>query len=169
MRALLLSMMFFPWAACGPKVATTPGAFDEDLPVRPVVNDPPPVEAVPVVRSEAPPGKGLRSGTIARERLLAVLDAGPGTFLRQLEVMPKKQGERFVGWELVQVLDHQSPLVDLDLTVGDVLLAINGQPIARPDQLQTLWDSLRTANAITADLHRGDSQLTLAFQIEPKL
>jgi len=33
MRALLLSMVFFPWAACSPKVATTtPSPFDEDLP-----------------------------------------------------------------------------------------------------------------------------------------
>src|SRR5689334_17732811 len=36
----------------------------------------------------APPGKGLRTGTIARDRLIAVLDAGPAVFLRQFEVTP---------------------------------------------------------------------------------
>jgi hypothetical protein len=172
MRGMLLSMVFFPWAAaCAPKVATTgPGRLDEDLPAQSLKE---PAVAEPahssVARVEAPPGKGLRSGTIARDRLLAVLDAGPGTFLRQLEVTPKKQGERFVGWELVQVIDRASPLRDVDLIAGDVLLAINGKPISRPDQLQTVWDSLRTANEVTAQLWRGDSQLTLAFTIEPKL
>jgi hypothetical protein len=172
MRTLLLSMVFLPWplAACGPKVQPSRPEADVEMPAARHTTD---AEAQPAVsvaaRPEAPPGKGLRNGTIARDRLLAVLDAGPGTFLRQLEVMPKKNGERFVGWELVQVLDKQSPLYDVDLVAGDVLLAINGKPISRPDQLQTVWDSLRTANEVTAQLWRGDAQLTLAFTIEPKL
>ena len=41
--------------------------------------------------------------------------------------------------------------------------------LARPDQLQSVWDSLRTANEVTAQLYRGDTQLTLKFAIEPKL
>jgi S1-C subfamily serine protease len=170
MRTLLLSMVFFPWsAACGPKVSTAPTRFDDELMIgkQKPVTAPPVVEAKP--RPEAAPGKGLRTGTISREKLVAVLNAGPGTFLRQLEVAPKKQGERFVGWELVQVVDRASPLVDVDLLVGDVLLAINGKPISRPDQLQAVWESLRTANEVTAQLWRGDTQLTLAFAIDPKL
>ncbi len=53
--------------------------------------------------------------------------------------------------------------------IGDVLLAINGKPISRPDELQKIWESLRTANEVTAQLWRGDSQLTLTFAIDPKL
>jgi PDZ domain len=170
MRTLLLSMVFFPWsAACGPKVSVAPVRMDDELTigkqtVRPAEA---PVDLKP--RPEAAPGKGLRSGTISRERLITVLNAGPGTFLRQLEVAPKKQGQRFVGWELVQVVDRASPLVDVDLVVGDVLLAINGKPISRPDQLQTVWESLRTANEVTAQLWRGETQLQLTFAIEPRL
>lgn len=172
MRTLLLSMVFFPWsAACGPKVSTGPARFDDmeltKHQAMPVTSGAPDVEPAPPPRAEAPLGKGLRTGTIARSRLIAVLDAGPGTFLRQLEVAPKKQGERFVGWELVQVVDRASPLIDVDLIVGDVLLAINGKPISRPDQLQTVWESLRTANEVTASLWRGESQLTLAFTVDP--
>lgn len=166
MRTLLLSMVFFPWAACAPKVSTAPSRFD-DVELNKHQQVPAQVEGQgPAPRIEAPPGKGLRSGTIARSRLLAVLDAGPGSFLRQLEVSPRKQGDRFVGWELVQVIDRQSPLIDLDLVVGDVLLAINGKPISRPDQLQTVWDSLRTASEVTAQLWRGDAKLTLAFTVD---
>jgi type II secretory pathway component PulC len=172
MRTLLLSMVFLPWsAACAPKVSTGPSRFD-DMELnkhQAMPAEQAPAEAPAPPRPEAAPGKGLRSGTIARSRLNAVLDAGPGTFLRQLEVTPKKQGERFVGWELVQVIDRASPLSDVDLVVGDVLLAINGKPISRPDQLQTVWESLRTASEVTAQLWRGESQLTLAFTVDPNL
>lgn len=166
MRTLLLSMVFLPWAACAPKVSTAPTRFDDVELNKHQKMPEQTAEQPPVARPEAPPGKGLRSGTIARSRLLAVLDAGPGSFLRQLEVAPKKQGDRFVGWELVQVIDRSSPLIDVDLVVGDVLLAINGKPISRPDQLQTVWDSLRTANEVTAQLWRGDAQLTIAFTVD---
>jgi S1-C subfamily serine protease len=120
-------------------------------------------------RTVAPPGKGLRAGTIGRARLLAVLDAGPGSFLRQLEVAPRLTGETFVGWQLVQLIDRGGPLHDVDLVPGDVLLAINGKPLSRPEQLQTVWDSLRTANEVVAQMWRGDQKLELRFTIDPPI
>jgi len=152
-------------AACGPKVSTLPTTFDEDL------GDPTPVAtAEPLPQEQRPiaaPGKGLRSGTIPRDRLVAVLDAGPAQFLRQLEVSARMNGERFVGWQLVQLLDHAGPLHDVDVVPGDVLLAINGKPLSRPDQLQSIWDSLRTANMVQAQLWRGEAKFTLDFTIDP--
>jgi hypothetical protein len=162
MRALLFALVL---AACGPKVAPKGNPFDEDLESR-TAETAPPAEAM-VPRPEAPPGKGLRTGTIERAKLLTVLDAGPGKFLRQLEVTPRMDGERFVGWQLVQLLDRNGPLVDVDVAPGDVLLAVNGRTISRPDQLQSIWDSLRTANELRAQLWRGDAKLELSFSIEP--
>jgi hypothetical protein len=155
-------------AACGPKVAPAPPAIEDDLQPRRVVAELPPSDPLlATARAVAPTGPGARTGTIARARLVAVLDAGPASFLRQLEVAPHMSGERFVGWQLVQLVDRASPLAGVDVAPGDVLLAINGQPLSRPDQLQALWDSLRTANEVTALLWRGADRLTLAFQIEP--
>jgi type II secretory pathway component PulC len=166
MRAGLLAVMALSWA-CGPKVSSTPRTIDDDLEPRaasaPAEQAPPSNEQ----RVVAPPGKGLRTGTIARARLVAVLDAGPATFLRQLEVTPRLSGDRFIGWQLVQLIDHSGPLHDVDLVPGDVLLAINGKPLSRPEQLQTVWDSLRTANEVTAQMWRGDQKLELHFTIEP--
>jgi hypothetical protein len=153
-------------SACGPKVAP-PLTFDEDFGPRagePRSEDAPIAEPA---RPEAPRGKGLRTGTIERARLIAVLDAGPGSFLRQVELTPHLRGERFVGWQLVQLLDRRGPLGDVDVVPGDVLLAINGKPLSRPDQLHTLWNTLRTANELSADLWRGDGKVRLAFAIEP--
>ncbi|MEP6863352.1 MAG: hypothetical protein ABJE66_22190 [Deltaproteobacteria bacterium] len=154
--------------ACGPKVdpngpSTHP--VDEDLGGATAKQDTAPVAEA--ARPEAPVGKGLRTGTIARAHLLAVLDSGPAAFLGQLDVAPHMDGNRFVGWQLVQLVDRKGPLVDVDVVPGDVLLAVNGKPLSRPDQLQTVWDSLRTANAITAQLWRGNAKFELQFAIDP--
>lgn len=163
MRALLLALL----VACGPKISTKAPSHDKDLDIE---EAPPPADPVTMERPVAPPGKGLRSGTIARDRLVAVLDAGPGMFLRQLEVTAHMSNDRFVGWELVQLVGTQANLLyDVDLLPGDVLLTINGQQIAKPDQLQTVWEGLRTADNVTAQLWRGRSKLTLEFAVEPKL
>jgi hypothetical protein len=175
MRAGLLALAILVPAACGPKGSTAPRAFDDDLDVRPApaaaAAPPAPSRPADAARpgTATPAGKGLRTGTIARARLVAVLDAGPGTFLRQLEVAPRMAGDRFVGWQLVQLLDRRGPLHDVDVVPGDVLLAVNGKPLARPEQLQALWDSLRTANEVTAQLRRGDQPLELRFTVEPPL
>jgi hypothetical protein len=163
MRALLCCAVL---AACGPKVQMQGNAFDEDLESRTTEKAPTPV-AQP--RAEAPPGKGLRTGTIERAKLIAVLDGGPGAFLRSFEVTPRMEGNRFIGWQLVQLLDRKGPLIDVDVVPGDVLLAVNGRTISRPDQLQSVWDSLRTANELRAQLWRGETKLELAFAIEPKV
>jgi type II secretory pathway component PulC len=166
MRAGLLALAVI---ACAPKPSTTPRPVDDDLEARPepvAAGSAGPREAP---RPIAPAGKGLRTGTIARAHLVAVLDAGPAVFLRQLEVARQLAGDRFVGWQLVQLLDHTGPLHDLDVAPGDVLLAINGKSLSRPEQLWTLWDSLRTANDVTAQLSRGNQQLELHFTIDPRL
>jgi S1-C subfamily serine protease len=155
--------------ACAPKAAPQTTPIDEDLGAMMQREGPAPVVVAAAPRPVAPTGKGLRTGTIARDKLVAVLDAGPGMFLRQLEIAPQLNGDRFVGWQLVQLLDHAGPLVDVDVVPGDVLLAINGKPLSRPDQLQTVWDSLRTANQVTAQLWRGQAQFELQFAIEPQV
>ena len=167
MRVLRPSALCLLLVACGPKVAPTGSAFDEDLQSR--TSEAPAAAPVEQPRPEAPKGKGLRTGTIERAKLIAVLDGGPGAFLRQLEVTPHMDGNRFVGWQLVQLLDKQGPLVDVDVAPGDVLLAVNGKPLSRPDQLQWVWDSLRTANELRAQLWRGNAKLELDFAIEPTI
>jgi len=164
-RALLCLALL---GACGPKVSNTT-SFNEDLPSERTTTPDDQAQApiAEAARPIAPPGKGLRSGTIERAKLIAFLDGGPAMFLRQVEITARLDGSRFVGWQLVQLLDHTGPLHDVDVVPGDVLLAVNGKPLSRPDQLQTVWDSLRTANEVRAQLWRGDAKLELAFAIEP--
>jgi hypothetical protein len=169
MRAALLAVSVVALWGCGPKVSTTTPTFDEDL--GPKERAAAPVDELTMERAVAPPGKGMRTGTIARDRLIAILDAGPGAFLRQFEVNARLAGDRFVGWELVQLFGAgtSNPLYDVDVQPGDVLITINGKTIAKPDQLQTIWDGLRTSNEVVAELWRGKTKLTLQFAVEPKL
>ncbi len=167
MRASLLVLAI---AACTPKAPNGPMLHEDDPELRGArPADPAPVAAPAATRAEAPPGKGLRTGTIARASLVAVLDAGLPSFLREFEIEARTQGNQFVGWQLVQLLDKTGPLHDLDLAPGDVLLAINGQAISRPEQAQQVWDGLRTANQVTAQLWRGAQKLELQFVIDPPL
>jgi hypothetical protein len=179
MRALAFSLLF----ACAPKVTTTGGGFNEDLRAEPVAREqqpsderakleisttPPPAIAAQPACGTAP-AHGVRTGTIDRAHLVEVLDKGPGMFLRQFEVAPRLDGNRFVGWQLVQLLDPTGPLASLDVAPCDVLFAINGKPLSRPDQLQDIWDSLRKSDELVAQLWRGGNKLELRFAIEPKL
>lgn len=153
--------------ACGPKVRVDPSPYEYDDP-----SAGEPIEQKQTFqryeeRVEAPKGKGLRAGVVDRTALLAVLDAGPGNYLRQFEVTGAMDGDRFLGWQLVQLVDASSPLNDLDLAAGDVLIALNGAPLSRPDQLMAVWDSLRTTDVITADLLRGDARFSIQFAVEP--
>jgi hypothetical protein len=165
MRArLLFAVLSLGALACGPK--PQPRDPDDDLDVH-AAEAPAAPAAEPAARPIAPPARGARTGTIARDRLLAVLKAGPGMFLRQLEVTPRRTGDQVVGWQLVQLIDPDGPLHDVDVIPGDVLLSINGKPVIRPDQLWSVWESLRTANQVVAQMWRGNQQLELRFTIEP--
>ena len=148
----------FALAACAPKVHMDTSPYDMERGGTEKTAEPAPVAATPT-------HVGQRSGTIARASLIKTLDAGPGLFLQQFEVAGALDGERFVGWKLVRITDDNSPLHELDLAPGDVLAAVNGQSLAKPDQLQTLWDSLRTAPAIDAELRRADATVQLHFTI----
>ena len=162
-------------AACAP-VVDPRSPFDEDDPRALSEDRPPPTPADPPTRATADedaappgpiaiPGTGARTGTIERATLRLVLDAGPATFLQWFEIEPVTSGGVFVGWRLVQVLPGGRSLTALDLLPGDVLVAVNGRKMVKPDDLGELWLDLYAAPAITVDLRRGDETVTIRFTI----
>lgn len=165
MRRLLFGLLIATAAACGPKVNTDPSPYEEDDPRAgaPVEKRAPTYEELPV----APSGPGAREGAIERAALLAVLDAGPGELLRNFEVAAEHDGDRFLGWRVV-AFDPKKPRFEgVDLVPGDVLIAVNGRSVARPDELQVLWDGLRTSDEIVADLMRDGARFQLRWSITP--
>lgn len=119
-------------------------------------------------RPLAPPGSQPRTGIIERGALLGVLDQGPGGFLRAVEISPFFEGSRFLGWRLDQIVDRASPLYGVDLALGDIVLAVNRRPLARPEHLMALWQELRGADELIAQVWRGAGAFELRFAITPK-
>jgi hypothetical protein len=157
-------IVFVLAAACGPKVHMDDSPFEEDDPkAGAAIDEPraPTYEELP----EAPPGVTAREGSIDRAALIAVLDAGPGPLLSHFEVAAETDGERFEGWRLVAFDPKHRDFEGVDLVPGDVLVALNGAAIARPDELQTIWDGMRTADVITADIRRGATRFQLRWTV----
>ncbi len=158
-RALLVVGLL---SACGPKVNLEPDPFEEDDPrAGESIDETPTYEELP----EAPVIAGVREGTIARAQLIAALDAGPGSILGHLEVTAEHDGDRFRGWRLVAVDPRNPPFPGVDLAPGDVLIAINGRSIARPNELNDVWVALRTADEIVADLERDGGRFQLRWMV----
>jgi hypothetical protein len=148
---------------CAPKVHVASTPFEEDDP-----RAGPPKEA-PKPRweelPEAPVAEGAREGTMTRAALHAVLDAGPGALLRHVEVAAELEGERFLGWRLVAIDPQHRGFDGVDLRPDDILVALNGRPLSRPDELAALWDQLRGADVVVADLRRGPGKLQLRWTV----
>lgn len=124
---------------------------------------PPPPAAEPVAVA-APPPVEVHAPTIARAALDEVLDAGLGAFLGRVATAPHMDGDRFVGFEIVELRDVA--LFDgVDLQPGDVVLAVNGQSIERPDDAFTAWTGLRVASEISIAVLRGSERRDLRFPI----
>lgn len=194
--SLLVGMMgLLALSACAPKVMAP--AFEEDDPraardpkaapageregdrllggeeaAAPTTPAPAPADQLPPAASRARPlaplGKGQRTGAIDRLALLRVLDAGPGGLLRSVELSPSFEGSRFLGWRLDQIVDATSPLAAVDLLTGDILLAVNRRPIARPEHVMAIWQELRGADELICQVWRGDAAFELRFAITPK-
>lgn len=144
-------------AACAPK-PLPPAEPATDLAPAPAPAKP--SELGTGVRSE-------RSGAVPRASVIAVLDRGPALFLRAHDVVPVAEQGRLVGWRLMRFFPTReaSPLSDLDLNPGDVLLRVNGAVVERPEQLMAIWESLYTAGEIRAELARDRELIELRYQI----
>ncbi|MBK9070447.1 MAG: hypothetical protein IPL79_05525 [Myxococcales bacterium] len=109
----------------------------------------------------------LRGGSVPREAVVRVLSAGPALFLRAHDVSPVADGPTLVGWRLMRFFPSReaSPLSDLDILPGDVLLSVNGTFVERPEHLMAIWQSLYTAPEIRAVLARNLERIELHYQI----
>jgi len=102
--------------------------------------------------------------TIQRAALDAVLGRGLGAFLSKVAVEPDLVEGRFVGFRLTELRDSEL-FAAVDIQAGDTLVAVNGQPIERPEQAFQAWSSLRVASELTLDLRRAGQPRQLRFPI----
>jgi len=151
---------------CAPRVHPEAPLIDVDDPAAGAPAEPAPAPAWDEL-PPAPPGPGARDVAVERGRVDAVLDAGPGAFLRGFEVVAVLDpGQVFRGWRLVQTMPGEHRFDGLDVVPGDVLVAVNGRPLSKPDDLQALWESLRAAPEIVFDVERDGTRFQIRLAVE---
>lgn len=94
----------------------------------------------PVASGETTPRPPL---TIFRAEIDRALRHGPGYLLAQLGPEPFRVGGHVVGWKITRVFPDAPELAaQCDLRPGDVVLSVNGDPLATPTALSAMLDRL---------------------------
>ena len=113
----------------------------------------------------APRGPLARTGSISRDELDRVLDAGPGAFLRGVVVDAEVVNRRLRGWRIRRFWPGDPRFARVDLLPGDLVLTVNGHLIVRPEHLQGVWDGLREAHRLTVEIERAGAIYELDYTI----
>ncbi len=93
-----------------------------------------------------------------------VVDAGLGRFLQTVAVEADVVEGRFRGFRIVEVRPPDA-WHGVDLKVGDVVTAINGKTIERPEQAHEAFVGLKQADRLVVSYLRAGSPRELALPI----
>ncbi len=107
-----------------------------------------PIDATAAPMAQAP---ARPEDTIFRSELTRATHGGkPAYLLAQLGPEPYRPGNRFIGWKITSVWPDDPGLcgVGCDLAPGDVILAVNGKTLERPEQLSALLADLTTVDEL---------------------
>ncbi len=140
--------MFFLLFACG---SATPSPMEPPL-IEPGPASPP--------RPPPPPPRPARA-ELTRAALDATLDAGPGAFLAKVRVIAARPGGRFLGWEIESLW----PGANVGLEPGDIVTAVNGRSLERPEALPVLFQELRGASEVVVEFRRGLERRQARFPV----
>lgn len=104
------------------------------------------------------------TGALDRQSLLDVLGRSAGDFLRLVEIEHEADGGRFVGWRIAS-MPSTAPTW-LDVRVGDVVTAVNGMGVERPEDAQQIWEILQVSSEIRIDLTRDGERRSVRIPVE---
>ena len=115
------------------------------------------------------PGSGAQraaSHSLSRSAVHAVVAQGLGYFLQRvdLEDRPVFEGGRFHGFRIARLRDEKF-WDGVDIKAGDVVTAVNGLPIERPEQAQTAFDSLEVSSELRVAYERAGEGRELVYAI----
>lgn len=104
--------------------------------------------------------------TLARSAVDAVVDQGLGAFLQRVDLddHPVMADGKFHGFRIAN-LRGPAFWAGVDLKPGDVVTAVNGFPIERPEQAQTAFESLQVASQLKVDYDRDGKPRELVYAI----
>ncbi len=102
-------------------------------------------------------------GVIDRGGLVAIIDGGLGRVFQRVKLSPALRDGQFIGFRVAEI--DPGWAVSL-LQTGDVITALNGQIVERPEQAVAAFERLRQADELVLDLLRDGVPATLRYRIE---
>jgi len=136
------------------------GCGGSDVPLAPA--------AAPVAPRVAPPGAAAPTDDhkIARSTVTDAVAMGLGAFLQNVTIddQPVRVGGKFHGFRIA-ALSNAPFWATVDLKPGDVVTAVNGLPIERPEQAQTAFESLQVASELHVSVERDGQPHDLVYAI----
>mgnify|MGYP002631766445 CR=1 FL=1 len=115
-----------------------------------------------------PKTRPLNPLAIERSELNRLLRAGPGALLQVIPLEPVIEPppkRRFLGFRIVQIYDNSPRVLRYGVRPGDMLSKVNGQRVARPEDLMEVFRLLGNATEIQVEVKRGDRTLSFTFPI----
>jgi S1-C subfamily serine protease len=119
--------------------------------------------------AKAPRGAkpAARPSRLRRSDMMPVLSAGLQRFLPLVEIKPSFANGRFYGWRIAALHWEGTPLAGVDdVQPGDVVTAVNGRPIERPEQMFACWQSLTMASELRISYDRGQEKRQILYPID---
>ena len=114
--------------------------------------------------------KAKRRNPLAIDRgaLDRLLRAGPGALLQVIPLQPvmaPPPKRRFLGFRIVQIYDNSPRVLRYGVRPGDMLSKVNGQRVARPEDLMEVFRLLRNATEVQVEVKRDGKVLNFTFPI----
>jgi type II secretory pathway component PulC len=106
------------------------------------------------------------SGAIRRSEVRQTLSAGLGMFLQRVQLdveHPVFRDHKFVGFRILELRGPGWSTVDLK--AGDVVTAVNGFTVERPEQAQQAFLSLAVASELRVDYEREGQPRSMRLAI----
>jgi type II secretory pathway component PulC len=123
-------------------------------------------DAAPAPRASAEAPLPPRPGRLWRRDVVAALSRGLGNFLSRLQVEPALGAGKFIGWRVVELRANDPLWQGVDLAPGDVVTAVNGRPVERPEQAFAAFQSLAVAKELRVAYERAGARRELVYPID---
>lgn len=125
---------------------------------------PPAPPEVPELSGSVPAIPKIPVGSVERKEVDLTVEAGLGAFLQRVSVEPVIEGEKFVGFRLVDI-DPAMLRKDIDVQVGDVVTKANGHSLEIETEAFEAFEGLRAARTIELTMLRNGKSVQVVIPI----
>jgi len=90
---------------------------------------------------------------------------GPSQFMQQVRIRPHFQ-EGQPGGFLIYRIDPNSVFAEMGLQNGDVITAVNGEPITTAQEVSDFYDALEESGEVVLEVKRGEETKEIRVEIQ---